>query len=320
MLPSAISPPAAGESLLEHGHRYDLFGLLVSSEIELPELNPSRSAGAPDVVIRRGLVPIQGAADGISFFAEGAQLNIPGVGRYWMAHGRHMIVDGDAAASAKNVRLYLLGSAMAAILHQRALLPLHANAIVIEGKAIGFMGHPGAGKSTMAAWFHDRGHPVLADDVCVVTFDEHGAPVAHPGIPRLRLWQEALTATGRSSGEFEASFDDMEKYNVPIAQQVTAGVPLSHVYLLEKAEGGESDARVDMLPGSEAVQALVANTYRGAYLPLMGETGRHLLACVQLARRVSVFKARRVWGFDRFDEQGAGLEEHALRVIRQQPA
>ena len=78
------------------------------------------------------------------------------------------------------------------ILHQRSLLPLHANAMVVEGRAIGFMGHPGAGKSTLAAWFHDRGFDVLADDVCVVTPGPDGRPLAHPGIPRLRLWREAL--------------------------------------------------------------------------------------------------------------------------------
>jgi hypothetical protein len=73
---------------------------------------------------------------------------------------------------------------------------------------------------------------------------------------------------------------------------------------------------VTPLRGVEAVDALVANTYRGTYLPLMGGTARHLMACVDLARRLPVFTARRAWGFDRFDAEAQRLEAHALGVIR----
>jgi hypothetical protein len=38
-------------------------------------------------------------------------------------------------------------------------------------------------------------------------------------------------------------------------------VPLSHLYLLEKAEDEPSIARLD---GAAAVDAMIANTYRGA--------------------------------------------------------
>ena len=71
-----------------------------------------------------------------------------------------------------NVRLFLLGSAMGALLHQRGLLPLHTNAVEVGGRAFAFMGKSGAGKSTLAAWFHDRGFRIVADDVCVVGFDD----------------------------------------------------------------------------------------------------------------------------------------------------
>ena len=73
-----------------------------------------------------------------------------------------------------NIRLYLLGSAMGVLLHQRGLLPLHANAVEIDGKAFAFMGASGSGKSTLAAWFHDHGYRIIADDVCAVRFETEG--------------------------------------------------------------------------------------------------------------------------------------------------
>jgi hypothetical protein len=199
------------------------------------------------------------------------------------------------------------------ILHQRGLLTLHANAVVVDGRAIGFMGHPGAGKSTLAAWFHDRGFDVLADDVCVVTIGADGRPLAHPGIPRLRLWREALEAGGRDAAAYERSFDDMDKYTVPTdLERVLPAVPLSHLYLLEKAEDAPS---VDRLEGAAAVEAMIANTYRGAYVRLMGRTRQHMLACAQLARKVPVFTARRRWGYDSFGAENAALEAHAREWI-----
>ena len=64
---------------------------------------------------------------------------------------------------------------MGAALHQRGILPLHANAVEIDHRAVAFMGASGAGKSTLAAWFHDQGYPILADDVCVIRADDGAA-------------------------------------------------------------------------------------------------------------------------------------------------
>jgi hypothetical protein len=291
-------------------HRYRVFGLSLESEAPLPELVPDVVAGEADV--RVALARLDDVAEtrpGLHIHGDEALLVVAGVGRFLNRSGREMVVEPAAGVSQRNLRLYLLGSALAVIIHQRGLLPLHANAVVVEGRAIGFMGHPGAGKSTLAAWFHDQGFEVLADDVCVVTWEAGGRPIAHPGIPRLRLWREALEASGRDSAGYERSFDDMDKYTVPTdLERVQSAVPLSHLYLLDKASGEPSVAR---LHGAGAVEAMVANTYRGAYVPLMGRTGQHLLACAALAREVPVFRAERRWGYGDFDEQAAALERHA---------
>ena len=300
-------------------HRYRLFGLAVVSDVPLPELVADPGEAPADVRIRLGRIDAPAdTAPGLHVDGDDALLVVQSIGRFLTRGGREMIVEPAAETSVRNLRLYLLGSGFAAILHQRGLLPLHANAVVVDGRAIGFMGHPGAGKSTLAAWFHDRGFDVLADDVCVVTAGPDGRPLAHPGIPRLRLWREALEASGREASAYERSFDDMDKYTVPTdLERTLPAVPLSHLYLLEKA--GE-EAAVDRLEGASAVEAMVANTYRGSYVPLMGRTRAHLLACAGLARTVPVFRARRRWGYDSFDMEGEALEAHARQWMRQGPA
>jgi hypothetical protein len=290
---------------------YRLFGLNLRSEIGLAGLAPPAEAGAADVDVRFGKVPPGEYPPGYSATADGTMLTVAKVGRYLIREGREIVVEPAEGASERNLRLFLLGSAIGALLHQRGLLPLHANAINLGGRAVAFSGHSGAGKSTIAAWFHDRGYPILADDVCVIGFDDRGGAFAYPGIPRLRLWREALEASGRDAGAYDRSFDDLEKYDVPTAgDSKLEPVPLAAIYLLRKAADG-GDAAIERLKGVDAVDTLISNTYRGGYLRTIGRTAEHLAACLRVVRAVPVFRAQRLWGFERFDEQAQRLHDHA---------
>jgi hypothetical protein len=290
---------------------YRLFGFNLRSEIGLAGLAPDAFEATAEVDVAFGNVPPGEYAPGYSAVAEGTLLFVPKVGRYLIREGREILVEPAAGASERNLRLFLLGSAIGALLHQRGLLPLHANAIDLGGRAAAFSGHSGAGKSTIAAWFHDRGYPILADDVCVIGFDDSGRALAYPGIPRLRLWREALEASGRDTGAYDRSFDDMDKYDVPtLGDSKLEPIPLAAIYLLRKAED-DGDAAIDRLIGVDAVETLISNTYRGGYLRTIGRTADHLAACLRVVRSVPVFRAKRLWGFERFDEQARQLHDHA---------
>jgi hypothetical protein len=299
---------------------YEVFGLRVRSELPLDELfEAAPDSGDADVDVRIGSIPRDDGEDGKSGYSlvgTAALLAVRDVGRYWIDGGREIVVEPAPGTSERNLRLFLLGSAFGALLHQRGLLPLHANAIEFEGRAVAFMGHSGAGKSTMAAWFLDRGHRVLADDVCVVTFDGEGRPIAHGGIPRLRLWREAIEASGRTAADYEHAFDAMDKYNVPTPRRSDREpLPLSHIYLLRRAPDGAAAPAIERLLGVEAVDGLVANTYRGGFLKKTGGTGRHLSQCLSVVARAPVFRAERLWGYDAFEEQAAMIEDHVRAVI-----
>ena len=296
--------------------RYKLFGLCVASELDLPELVRAPDDQPADVAIRCGALLDGLATDsGASMAGAAMVLNIPDVARYLISDGREILVEAITGASERNVRLFLLGSAFGALLHQRGLLPLHANAIEVDGRAIGFLGHSGAGKSTIAAWFHDRGHPILADDVCVVTFGEDGRPLAHPGIPRFRLWRDALERRGDDADQYQRSFDGMDKYDVPTSLGPTRdSIALDRLYLLGRSKPEAVLPAIRRLSGVAAVDALIANTYRGAYLKMMGGAARHAAACIALARAIPIYAADRIWGHECLDSEAMKLDAHARGV------
>jgi len=288
---------------------YQLFGLAVRSEFPIPELPATTSAGEPDVAIRRGTD------------AGGTLISIGGIADFTVSEGTTICIAPAPGASPRNIRLYLLGSAMGLLLHQRALLPLHANAVEVNGKAIAFMGASGSGKSTLAAWFHDRGFRVVADDVCVVRFAADDSALVYPGLPRLRLWKEALEASGRDAADFARSYagdDDWDKFDVPLEAAVTApgSTPLAAIYLLDKGEA----ARVDHLGGIEAAEAIFANTYRGRFVAEAGDPKSHWEACIRLVRTTPIFRAVRQWGHQRMDEESSRLLEHARATIENSAA
>lgn len=295
---------------------YCVFGISVSSELPLPELAPVDAAGPADVRIRLGAVRRFGdEVAGYNVSPEGTVLHVPNVARFLIREGREIVIEAEAGASDRNVRLYVLGSAFGALLHQRRMLPLHANMIGIGGRGVAFSGRSGAGKSTIAAWFYDRGHSVLADDVCAIAPGGDGSVLAHPGVPRLRLWREALEESGRTTEGHRRSFDNLDKWDVPTSSHAVGPIVLDRIYMLGTAHAEDREPIVRRLTGSRAVDALVANTYRGGYVAMAGLTAAHLAACVSVARRVPVFEAKRVWGFDAFDRQAALLMEHAASPL-----
>lgn len=315
-MPSSQSIPEVNEIVLNVAD-YSVFGLRVRSELALPELFPVNGEGDADVTIRLGSIGDPQQEEGLHA-VEGALLFvISKVGRYRIADGGEILVEPAPGAPERNVRLYLLGSAFGALLHQRGLLPLHANAVEIDGRAVAFMAESGGGKSTLAAWFHDRGYRVIADDVCVIHFDE-GRPHAAPGLPRLRLWLEALEFTGRDRSGYHRSYvaesESFDKFDVPInsAAAVQSHVPLSAVYLLDRG-GGFS---ITELTGVAAIEAVFANTYRGSYVSAANGEESHWLSAVRLVQETPVYCVSREWGLASQDEQYCRLLEHASGDVR----
>jgi hypothetical protein len=294
---------------------YQLFGLRIRSEVPLPELFPAKGAGTPDVTIRRSPLPV-GNTPGLSGDRDALFLTVPEVARYRIDGGREILIDPEEGVPIRNVRLFLLGSAFGALLHQRGMLPLHANAVEIGGKAVAFMGESGAGKSTLAAWFHDRGFRVIADDVCVVEFGANGGAVAMPGVPRLRLWEDVLAATGRTADVFERSYltDQNEKYDVPISVESTASDPLEIAAIF--AIGRGTSTRIERLTGLAAAEAVYAHTYRGAFVETVGGAERLWLSAVKLVRGVPIYRLERIWDLAAMDEEFAAAIETAVGQLR----
>jgi hypothetical protein len=299
-------------------YSYDCFNFRLRSELPLAELGPpARDDTAPGVEVSLGPVPekLVGAephAAGLQVAGDTALLTVAGTARYLVRAGREIVIETMPGHAERNVRLFLLGSALGILCHQRGLLPLHANAIVAGDGAYAFAGHSGAGKSTLAAHFARCGYEILCDDVCVISFDDAGTPLAWPGLPRLKLWGDAASAFGHDRATLDAAIEGMDKYYIPMSPEgERRPVPLRRLYLLAKAADGTETSFV-RLTGHAAMEAALGQTYRPNYLRALGLTAQNFRHCAALVARAEVYEAQRAWGFDVFEKEAKRLEGHVL--------
>ena len=124
------------------GNTYHIFGLNISSVIPLPArpvLHPQPGV-TPDVTVEFGKTPDALANpkfNGARYQASPGEflLRVDGVARYYVQDGCRIIITPETGAGADEILLFLMGSAIGALLHQRNVLVLHAGAIAVNGKA-----------------------------------------------------------------------------------------------------------------------------------------------------------------------------------------
>lgn len=274
-----------------YGGTYRAYGLLVRSALALPELEPGE--GAPEVEIRLGHpVPPESAQKSASVRATARRIRLgwAGVGTFTVRDGRDMVVCPARGADERAVRLYLLGPALAALLHQRGLLTLHASGVAVDGAAIAFLGASGWGKSTIAAALLAQGHALVADDVMAVDFSGI-RPTVRPGFPQLKLWPDAAVALGELPGNLPRLRSDLEKRARRLERDFAPlALPLRVIYVL--GEHGRSE--VTRLRPADAIIELVRHTY-----------GVRALAPVQPAER-----------FRQYGRLATEVAVRRLRVVR----
>ena len=133
-------------------------------------------------------------------------------------------------------------------------LNLHASGAVLDGRAVLFMGHSGAGKTTIADIASRAGAPILSDDRTIIGFRD-GEPYA---------WGTPWHGTGRHTSSRTA--------------------PLGGIFLLVQAP----DERVVRIPGPRAFQEMFVRLIHQKLTPR--ETEDALAALERLVGAVPVYE------------------------------
>ena len=271
-------------------YHYYVFGLHIASSIHFPEM--ALREGPPDVCIQYGQTPrdlVNPKISGVRYQAGPGEflLQVDHVARYYVTNGNNIVIEPLEQANDQEVLLFLMGSAMGALLHQRKILPLHGSAIEVNGESIIFLGPSGIGKSTIAACFLKHGYGFLADDVCAVTVND-GRGYVIPGFPKLKLWADSLQQIKIKTKNLQSVRGDrnIEKYFLPVDSINDSPVPVRMIFILERT----NTQKIDVLPikGMQKIDAVMANTYRLPFLEGLGCKKTHFMQCAAIAGKTKV--------------------------------
>ncbi len=279
-------------------YRYHVFGLIMESCLEFPELIPVNGGAdipaqvrvkwgkVPDVLEepRKSTARFQAKPGHLLLMAENAA-------RVLISHGSEILVELLPGAEAASVRSFILGSALGAVLHQRQLLPLHASGIKTGDGCVMFCGRPGTGKSTIAGLFVQRGYALHADDLCVIGVNKEGIPLVFPGYPQLKLWGDALEKMGSQPSAYLPLHWLPDKFAVPTPRFNREPLPIKKIFILFPHDKD----RIEITPvtGIDKYKALRFQTYRRRFPGGLGTAGDHFNTAGCVVKQVPMYRVHR---------------------------
>lgn len=291
---------------------YRCFGLTLSSDLPISGLSRDRETIVPDVLVNLASSPPGGETvdshlrpryvsrtigeqglptlsvvtldDGTFWFryADGTQFFVEPRGREVWAAWPDRFTEDDAAT-------YLLGPVLGFVLRLRGVTSLHASSVRVGDRAFAIVGPAGAGKSTTAAAFAQRGYQPLSDDALPIQ-DDGGYMCAVPAFPRLRLWPESVSMLFGSPDALPRLTPTWDKCYMDVATQ---GAGFSHrparitaVYVLSDRSYGPDAPFVGPAVANPVVE-LSANSYVNYLLDKPMRAREFALLC-QLVEQVPV--------------------------------
>lgn len=282
-------------------YRYWGYGLHIESELEFPELLPREFVDEPDLKISYGETPSAITGDNVvhksncSISPDQYLLWLP-VARYYVSSGKSILVSPSKGSDEKSVRLFLLSNAMAAILHQRNEIMLHASAVCVKGGVVLFCGHSGAGKSTIAASLQARGYQIFSDDVCILKRENAIDEVkVSPTYPMMKLWEDSFEKLGLKKPDSDMEIrPGVNKYSKFIhTNYQTDSMPVLKIFLLNPAENGSEEVSIQSLTPTTSFMKIQSQTYRTGQINAMGMHGQHFLTISALIAKVPVYEISR---------------------------
>lgn len=282
-----------------HTFLYNIYNLLIESELEIPEaLESEKEQGTVvDISLKFGTLPdhLENiTSSGVLFEISDGRflLKLPTIGKYLAEKGNEIIMDPRPETTEDEIRLFLLGSVMGAILHQRGYLPLHGSSVNVNDEALVVIGNSATGKSTLSAALDRKGYPLISDDLSVLSLDSEEICRIHPGIRSVKLWRDVVDQLHPDTN-FKKVRPQIQKFRVPagLNQILYNPLPVKKVILLTTRN--KTGFGLEEISGANKLKILRENIYRDQVIKGLGLMKNHFHLLAQLSNQSRLFHIQR---------------------------
>lgn len=276
---------------------YKVYGLNIESEIKIQELvilNDEDKANI-DVTIYIDKMPEsiniakeQGKLEG--FRKKEMWFYIKGIATYYIKNGQEIVVETYRDIDDHYIKTYILGSAFGLLLIQRNIVAIHGGTVVIDDKAIICTGDTGAGKSTLTSALRLNGAKLVADDVSAIDIKDE--IMVYPAYPQQKLCGDAVRKLGYNTDDFIRIDEGRDKYAIPSkAGFISEPVKLSVIF--EVMVGDIEKVEIRELKGSEKMNTIMKNIYRGYVNSIAGLDREYFKKCLNITKGIEIYRITR---------------------------
>jgi len=209
------------------------------------------------------------------------------------------------------VEIALLGMVMALWLERRGVPTLHASAVTIGDRAVGFLATRGGGKTSTAAACTAAGHPLLTDDLLALGEEATGL-TGKRGWPALRLWPDQGHHFVKDYEHAPLVHPDYDKRRVPVGTGfgtfAAAPAPLARLYVPERHPDASTPVTVTPLTPQEALVTLIRHSFLPREVQRYGLQPQRLRTLGRLVAEVPISVLRFPTGFDRLSQVVGAIE------------
>ena len=279
-------------------NNYYVYGLNIKSEIEIEEFVKLDDINDEDVVsISYGKMSDEIKEEikqgkRITLSDNKIWFHINDIATYCVTDGNKIEVELCDNADMKLMKIYVMCSCLGFIMIQKKMVAIHGGVIEMDDKAVIFTGDRGAGKSTLTTALRERGYKFISDDVAGIKIDK--VPYVMPGFPYQKLCESAMDKFGYDKERYTSFMSDKEvKYVVPALDEfVYEGREL--VTIVKLTVGDVEEVTIEELRGSEKLNNIIENIYRGEYIKHLGKMDPiYFKQCIDIAKNIRFFKITR---------------------------
>ncbi|XZH55262.1 hypothetical protein ACSW8N_02415 [Clostridium perfringens] len=276
---------------------YKVYGLIVESDIEIPELlSIDNNENKIDIKIKKDIIPkdVIEKIPSYSWFkydVNSMVFTVKNIGSFYIYDGKNIVVQPSENADNQGIKTFILGTSFGMILLQRNKVAIHGGAILIGENAIILTGQSGAGKSTLTNAFRQYKYPFMADDVCsTIKFQDE--IFIEPAYPQQKICRDAMEKMGYRIDDFKLIDEDREKYVIPTHESfVKEKRKLKAIFEIEPYDGEE--VKIEEVSGGEKMKTILRNIYRIEIIVHHGIPPAYFKKVINIAKNTLVFRIKR---------------------------
>ena len=286
---------------------YEIYGLIVASEIEMNELIV---ADTTKVGKEQADVYVHHCNE--MGMLKNPQLQMIQSNRVWfdsvhasflVQNGNEIIIDKKTATTPdEKIKPYIISHALAFILYMKNVITFHGSTVGNETGAVTIIGNSGAGKSTISTGLRKRGYKLIADDVSAIKVED-GIPYVQIAVPHQKFCRDTALKEGYKLEEIECINEIRDKYRVKLSEEEMCSGPRPLKGIFEIIPDTKDNTfRVEKAEGLDLLKLMSSNMFsQYLFSNSSGLSAEMFQATLQIAKQVPVYRIYRPTDQDTVD-------------------